>query len=219
MIHNLDVYKTVYLIRHGQSEGNIGEVFQDNESSLTERGRSQALHLARRMAKLDIELLVASPWQRARETAEAVAKAINKPIEFSDLFVERIRPSSSAGKFRSDPQAKRLEQLWNESLYTSDLRAEDGENYADVVGRADKALHFLEQKNESKIAVVTHGFFLRTIIARLLLGDALQPPAFHSLEQHMGHENAGITVLVYGKRRGILGWTLWIYNDHAHLAE
>ncbi|MDP2655923.1 MAG: histidine phosphatase family protein, partial [bacterium] len=80
--------KTVYFVRHGQSEGNVGTVFQPLNSPLTEKGREQAEYIAERAASLSFESVVSSPLTRARETAEAIAKRTKKSIEFSDLFVE-----------------------------------------------------------------------------------------------------------------------------------
>lgn len=218
-MHNAQIEKTVYLVRHGQSEGNLGHIFQGDDSPLTNLGAEQAKHIAARISKLDFDLLVSSPWMRARQTAEEIAIKTNKEIEFSDLFVERIRPSYSSGKLRSDVKAKQLEELWNTSVYAPQLRAEDGENYTDLINRSNKALNFLISKPERSIVVTTHGFFLRVIIARILLGDSLNPISFKSIEQHMGHENTGLTVLKYGTKKGEAKWWVWIYNDHAHLAE
>lgn len=215
-IHSYE--KIVYLVRHGQSEGNVGPVFQSNDTPLTEVGRTQASRIADRLNKLELEQLIASPWTRAKQTAEIVSQSTGLAIEFSDLFVERRRPTSSQGKPRSDVQAKRLEEQWRQSLYNPDIRAEDGENFADIISRADQALSYLASQDASHMAVVTHGYFLRTMVARVLLGESLSPAAFESVQNHIGHQNTGLTVLVYNLNDDP-GWSLWIFNDHAHLAD
>jgi hypothetical protein len=68
--------------------------------------------------------------------------------------------------------------------------------------------------------MVTHGYFLRTIVARVILGKALSGDAFKHFHAVASMENTGLTVLRYqvGVDQGPC-WRLWIYNDHAHLAE
>ena len=58
-----------------------------------------------------------------------------------------------------------------ESLYTRSMRVEDGENFEDLIARADRALTFLGERREASLAVVTHGFFLRTLVARAVFAD------------------------------------------------
>lgn len=211
--------KIVYFVRHGQSEGNISPVFQPLESPLTETGRKQAKRIAERISKLNFETLISSPLARARETAETLASITGKKPEYSDLFVERTKPTRVAGKSYNDEEASKLWDDWEKSLYTPGLRAEDGENFDDLIARADKALDFLKNRAEKEIAVVTHGFFLRTMIARVILGDSLGPEAFRNFHARVSMENTGLSVLKYGKTHEGPVWRLWIYNDHAHLAD
>lgn len=209
--------KTVYFVRHGQSEGNIAPVFQTLDSPLSEKGKEQAKLIAERVSKLSFETLIASPLPRTKDTAEAVAASTGKDIEYSELFVERVKPSNLGGKSYDDPEADKLWMEWEESLYTPGLRAEDGENFDDLILRADKALAFLKERPEESLVVVTHGFFLRTIVARVLLGDTLTPESFRKLQSSMEMENTGLTVLHYGERYEGTSWMVWTYNDHAHL--
>lgn len=209
--------KVVYFVRHGQSEGNIAPVFQTLDSPLSPQGKEQAKLIAERVSKLSFETLIASPLPRTKETAEAVSSVTGKEVEYSELFVERVKPTNLGGKSYDDPEADKLWQEWEESLYTSGLRVEDGENFDDLIARADKALKFLNERPEETIVVVTHGFFLRTIVARVLLGDTLMPESFRKLQSSIEMENTGLTVLKYGERYGGTSWMVWIYNDHAHL--
>ncbi len=212
-----DPEKVVYFVRHGQSEGNISPVFQTLESPLSAHGKEQAKRIAERVSKLSFEALIASPLARTKETAEAVSAATGKDIEYSELFVERVKPTRLNGKSYDDPEADKLWKSWENSLYTPGLRAEDGENFDDLISRADEALEYLYTRPEKELVVVTHGFFLRTIIARVLLGETLTPDSFRKLQSSIEMENTGLTVLKYGERYEGTSWMVWIYNDHAHL--
>lgn len=213
--------KTVYFVRHGESEGNIAAVFQSPDSPLNEKGRRQAESIADRVFRLSFDTLIASPLQRAKQTAEAISKKTGKKIEYSDLFVERIKPTYINGKPYTDKRADSLWDEWQESLYTPGMRVEDGENFDDLLTRADEALSFLAGRAEQSMVVVTHGYFLRTIISRVLLGDLLTGESFRRIQIAASMENTGITVLRYfiDAEEGLTEptWNLWIYNDHAHL--
>ncbi len=100
--------KTVYFVRHGQSEANASQGLQWPESPLTEQGRSEARAVAERAQKLPVEAIVASPYARAKETAEIIGGKIGMPVEFSELFVERVKPSSLKERPHDDPDARNI---------------------------------------------------------------------------------------------------------------
>jgi len=62
--------KTIYLVRHAESEGNAGKVNNTHETPLTEKGRAQAALIARKnhpismfFFKRYLDVKPASPWQ------------------------------------------------------------------------------------------------------------------------------------------------------------
>lgn len=212
--------KIVYFVRHGQSVDNAAPVYQSKVTPLSELGKKQAEFMAHRISNVSFDALISSPLTRAKQTAEIIAKASNNEMECSDLFVERIKPSVLNGKPHADKELKLIWQEWEESLYGSNKRVEDGENYQDIILRADNALEYLQNRKEKKLVVVTHGNFLRTIVARVLLGNYLTPDIFKRFHKTAAVENTGITVLIYRENNEKkLGWYLWIFNDHAHLAD
>jgi len=61
---------TLYLVRHGEAEGNQrGAFLGRRDVSLTNTGRSQTLELRARIRDLKIDVAYVSPLRRARETA------------------------------------------------------------------------------------------------------------------------------------------------------
>ncbi|MBI2589642.1 histidine phosphatase family protein [Candidatus Berkelbacteria bacterium] len=212
--------KVVYFVRHGQSQGNISPVFQAPDAPLSEKGGQQAKNIAQRVSKLSFEAIISSPFERAQQTAEEIAKMTGKKVEYSELFVERVKPTSIYGKSFTDGKADRTWREWNESLFTPGMRIEDGENFDDIILRADKALEYLYNRKETSMVVVTHGYFMKTIIARVLLGNLLSGEIFRNIRKMASMENTGLTVLQYrGGFEEAPAWRLWIYNDHAHLAD
>lgn len=212
--------KIVYFVRHGQSVDNAAPVFQAPNSSLSKNGRKQAMQIAKRVSTLEFDVLISSPFQRAKETTEVISKVTGRQAEFSPLFTERIKPSSIDGKSYTDKAASDLWRKWEKSLFTPGMKVEDGENYEEIVKRADKALTFLSNRPEHSIVVVTHGYFLRTIVSRILLGELLSETLHKNFQRLAWMENTGLTVIRYQDAfEEDPCWRLWIYNDHTHLAE
>ena len=210
--------KTIYFIRHGESEGNVGRMYQGPDSQLNDEGKKQAGLIAERVSKLSFETMIASPWPRAKETAEIIGATIGKKPEFSDLFTENTRPAVISGKLYGDKEADAIWRSWSETRYTPGKRVLDGENFDDLIERADKALSFLRDRKENDIVVVTHGYFLRVIVARVLLGDLITGTTLRSFIHNTITENTGLTVLKYQPGfEECPAWRLWVYNDHAHL--
>jgi len=214
----MQIEKTVYFVRHGESADNAAPVFQAPGSPLSQKGREQAEKIARRAVHLSFEGFLTSPFRRAEETAEIISRAVGKVPERSPLFVERIKPTSVNGKPHTDERASELWREWNKSLYEPGMRVEDGENFDDIIARADKALSFLRARPEKSILVVTHGYFLRTVIARVLMQELLSAEVFKKFQRMASMENTGLSALYYeGNTPEEMRWRLWIYNDHAHL--
>lgn len=210
--------KTVYFVRHGQSVDNVAPVFQSPDSPLSEKGKKQAKYVADRVSKLSFDALITSPLRRAEETARAIERVTGKTPETSDLFVERIKPTGINGKPYADEHAQTVWKEWEKSLYTSTMKVEDGENFDELTDRADRALAFLTSRPEDSLVVVTHGFFLRTIVARVLFCTHLTGEAFRQFQKSASMENTGLTVLRYQSDfEQETAWRLWVYNDHAHL--
>lgn len=211
--------KVVYFVRHGQSEGNAAPVFQAPDSPLSEKGKKQAEIIAQRIAKVPFDALIVSPLLRTRETAEAITRTTNTQPEYCDLFVERHKPMSISGKEYSDPVADETWRRWEQSLMTPGaMQIEEGENYDLIVRRADAALSYLRDRTESSIVVVTHGMFLRVLIARTVFGDLLTGQLLNEFMRKTSIENTSITAirLVDAFEEDPI-WRLWILNDHAHL--
>ncbi len=78
----------LYLVRHAHSDP--GE--PDELRPLSEKGREQARELAARLAEAGPELVLSSPLLRARETAEAIARAAGTPLRVDD----RLAPGATA---------------------------------------------------------------------------------------------------------------------------
>jgi len=216
--------KTVYFVRHGESEANVGTpVFQGEESRLTERGHEQARFIAKRCSKLPIEVVIASPAARAQDTAQYISEVTDKNIVTENLFTERKLPEELIGKPVHSPQSETLYDLWEASFFDETAKVGTGENFAELKERAGKALAFLTTRAEENILVVTHGFFLRMLVAQVIFGEAITTEEFKKVIQAIRTANTGLTLVEYepihGGAAGLPAprWLIRVWNDHAHL--
>lgn len=211
--------KTVYFVRHGEAEANVTPVFASSDSPLTEIGIHQAEKIAERISHIPFDALIVSPYVRTRQTGETIARKTGKMPEYSDLFVERHKPSSVVGKPYSDTVADRTYRAWEHTLVTAGAAPiEDGENFDMIIRRADAALAYLTQRSETTIVVVSHGMFLRTLIARVLFRELLTGDLYKEFNRKVSIENTSISAIRYADAfEEDPTWRLWILNDHAHL--
>ena len=209
--------KKVYFVRHGESERNANGMVSSNDTSLTDKGREQAVAASERCAKLPIEVILSSEMKRAKETADIISQKIGTKIEIFPFLHERRRPSGQMNRTHSDPEYLKIQADIDANFDKPGWRHSDEESFDDLKARALKILNLLEGREEENILVVAHGFILRLIIACVIMGPELTPTAGYRFIQAMRTENSGITILKYDQDRKEAPWRLWVYNDHAHL--
>lgn len=205
--------KTIYLIRHGESEINVGSTFMDDDPPpLTAKGVEQADAVAERCARLTIDTIIASTMVRAQQTAEIIGKRIGKPVELSGEFVERRKPSSLTGRSKNDVAGMAALEMLEETYRT------DTPEFRAIRERAGRALSLLENRPGRNILVVTHGFFMRTLFAYILFDMKLTPDEFGKVTRAIpSTANTHISVFRFDKTDSEAPWRIWVWNDHAHL--
>jgi broad specificity phosphatase PhoE len=214
------VMKNVYLVRHGESETNAGDIQYGPTARLTARGHRQAQFIAERCARLPVEIIVSSGFPRADQTAEYIVRKVGKPFEQSALFAERRAPTATLGKSTSDPDYVAYEDgFWNKFGDPS-WRHSDAESFEDLNARARDALAYLASRPEQNILVVGHGLFTRILAARAIFGEKLTGSECLMVMQTFRLANTGLSVFEYDPEhaRG-WKWRIAVWNDQAHLAD
>lgn len=208
----------IYLTRHGQSEGNLGHIYQGPDESLTELGHKQAAFLANRFSTINIDLLLVSPYKRAQQTAKYVSEKKGIEITTNNLLIEKNWGSALTGKSRNDASVKEtIDLLLEKEQSDPEFRLNDEERFIDIRDRAVKFLNFastLNGKNEG-VCVVSHGHFLRVVIAVIIHGKEVTAKLFRDLFATTSMHNTGITAIDFGEK----GWHIITLNDHAHLGD
>jgi phosphohistidine phosphatase len=87
----------IYIIRHGIAvDEGTPEYEQDSERPLTDKGRKKMRQIAKGLRTLGVgfDLILSSPYVRARETAEILASEfkLKKKIAFSENLIPMANP-------------------------------------------------------------------------------------------------------------------------------
>lgn len=140
--------KKLYFIRHGESVGNLQELFTGQwDVPLTDLGRRQAKTAAKSIESVGVDCIVSSPLLRARQTAEIIAAQINYPaerIKYSDLFMER-----NYGDLQQKP--------YSEAEGVDFETVPNIEPLALLLERAKQAAEYVNQIKADNVLVVGHG--------------------------------------------------------------
>lgn len=151
---------TYTIMRHGQSESNIERVINSDVAKadgLTEEGKEQVRAQVSELNAKDINLIVTSPFQRTRETAEIVRAELGlseDAVVTDDRFQELLVGDALQGKSWSDHSA--LFDSFGEQFYTTPEGVP--ENRTDVQRRVGELLYELERTHtNTNILLIGHG--------------------------------------------------------------
>ncbi len=209
--------KRFYIVRHGQTLLNAEHIKQGAEGGLSEEGEEQARRIGLFLGRFGIEAIYASPFERAKETAEIIAGYLKVPVEYSDLLRERKNPSEVLGKSTHDPETERIVNAIDLTYHNDDFRYSDEENFIDLKTRAERCLEYLASRPEDQICVVTHHAFLKMLLACMLYPDTLHASDFIKLSFFNQSDNGGTSIYEYQPWKKYLtksrGWQVLSYND------
>ena len=160
--------KTIYFVRHGQTEWNAsGRMQGQKNSDLNEVGRKQAEVHGRLLAALGIEAMYASPLDRARQTAEIVRRYVDREIRFDDRIMEWDCGDWS-GHLRARVRTRWPEQWAALVADPFHYRGPGCENYPDMIARTQPFVDELVANPASAIAVISHGLIGRVMVGMLM---------------------------------------------------
>lgn len=202
--------KTIYLIRHGQTDYNKMGVAQGSgvDTSLNELGRAQAEAFYEAYKDVNFDKIYTSSLRR---TVETVSQFIEKGIPYEQLSgLNEFSWGKKEGKpFQDEDQDHYLAvtNAWKEGDLTAAI--EGGENPLQVSERQQKALeHIMAQKEEKTILICMHGRAMRVLLCNMLNYDLSQMDTFE-------HTNTCLYKVVYSESI----FDVVIHNDTGHLCE
>lgn len=165
---------TIYVVRHGESQGNVlgskGKTFDSNMEtsvSLTEKGIGQAKKLAERFKTVRFDAIFSSDYVRAKETAEILKLKRKLAIDAKEIIRER-QFGSWAGKWhlvkhKLHEEIRSLEEKDKMSFVFEDVETEEQLYDRFNVFLREIAVAYPEKN----ILVVCHGNIMRTLLWKL----------------------------------------------------
>jgi uncharacterized phosphatase len=150
----------ILITRHGQTDWNtLGKLQGQTDIELNEVGINQAKETAKLIENEQIDLIITSPLNRARKTAELINKNINAPIiEDARLMERRYGKLEGFTKERREKlkeENPEIDFLWN---YNKNVDFKNVETMHDFCKRIYEFLNETVKKYEDKkVLLVTHG--------------------------------------------------------------
>jgi broad specificity phosphatase PhoE len=197
----------VYLVRHGQTAWNVGEIFRGRaDIPLDETGKQEA-HLAGEALKDDtLHAVYSSPLSRSMETAENIAKFHNITVTPLDAIID-ISYGEWEGLENEKVQREfpELHSLWLSEPHK--VRFPGGESLDEVRSRTMAAVDELiaEHKNENFV-LVAHRVPNKVICCALL---GLDNSHFWRIQQDTASTN------LFTHKNG--QWIITFLNDTSYL--
>lgn len=162
---------TVWFIRHGESEANIGLPTIDPALvSLTSRGRRQAEQVAQAFVLHPPSIIVVSSFLRAQQTAEPLiyrysqVPCIREPLvrEF-ELVREFTYLSLSKHKKTTRQERRPLVDAYWERLDPHHVDGEGAESFVQFIHRVSEVITWFKQSRDGFIAVFSHEQFILAV--------------------------------------------------------
>lgn len=170
-------------------------------------GERQARRLGLRLAGRDPGLVYASDLRRAVETARLALPGAEARLDprLRELHFGRYEGATTADVLHDPDYAAWQRDPWR-------LPAPGGGESLEAVGA--RMRDWAEELPSGTVTAFTHGAALRALLCHLFGWPATPQPGY-VLPFPYRHAHTGMTRL---ERRGG-GWTLHVYNDHAHLGD
>ena len=170
-LRSAEIPTFIYFVRHGETVLTPTRKFSGTgalDPELMQDGLDQAELVAKEAVKLGAEVLIASPLNRTRQTAEAIARTTGLEIIFDEAWFE-LSFGSWDGKSIEEVKEQEPDayQAWlNSTAYAPG----GGESWDQATVRIEEALEKLVAEYPGKkIIVVTHNGVIKTAV-RLAIG-------------------------------------------------
>ncbi|GAA5512184.1 putative phosphoserine phosphatase 2 [Deinococcus carri] len=198
--------RRLFLIRHARTASNVAQTLgAGHDDPLDPLGERQAQAVAAHLAALNLPAprVYASPYRRARQTAQAIADALGVPVTVL-VGVQEFHTGSWVGRPYSHLQTHHHEWLHEDGT----LGFPGGESLQGVARRFQAALEGVLEEEGTPL-VVSHGGALSSVLPFLLgtdLAEAWQTSRYQ-------HGNTAVTELVWEPD----GWVAVRVADGGHL--
>lgn len=204
--------KTIYIIRHGQTDFNKKGIVQGSgvDTDLNDTGRTQAEHFFNHYRHIPFSHIYVSALKRTHQTVEHF-KTSGIPVtimaELNEINwgqMEGALPTPES----HDIFVKTL-NLWKAGQL--DVAAAGGESPLELVSRQEKGFEkIMNHPNEDPILICMHGRAMRSFLC-LLTGTPLQ--------QMDDFEHGNVCLYILEKKSGAPNFEIVVRNSRLHLHD
>ena len=158
--------QTLLLIRHGQTTWNVEHRLPGQLPSveLNDNGRQQVLRLAEALSVLPISAIIASPLERARETAKIIAQGRDLPVQLEPDLMD-----TNVGKWAGQviEELVKNDPAWKEYVNNPTEAPEGIETFPQVQQRVVAAVERWRKQEQSGAypAFVAHSDVVKLLLA------------------------------------------------------
>ncbi|MCB9810293.1 histidine phosphatase family protein [Candidatus Nomurabacteria bacterium] len=164
----------IYLVRHGETGGNVAKRHQAEHTSITKLGREQAKQAALKIKEINPTHLLTSNLVRAVETAGIIGEVCGMVPETTGNFIELARPNHIYGRHHHSIQSLWYYALWYFGRDTGE--SDGGESYLSLRRRIRLAQKEIESyPSDARLVIVSHSVFINMFVAHLCSGRHLTP--------------------------------------------
>lgn len=192
---------TVYLVRHGETEGNRVRRYQPYNTPLSEEGRRQAQFVAERLAaEGPFVALYTSDLSRTQETAAIIAAQLGL-VPIPDPRLRELDPGDWKGSLYDEIETHfpGHREQWIASGGLERLPGAEGESTAEVRERVTAAFDEVVARHPgAQVILVSHGWALAILLAAI--HDWGHADAFREQRIRLGNTSVSV-VEVAGRRR------------------
>lgn len=213
------------LIRHAEP-AYVVDGISYTDPPLTERGREQAILLAKRVSRWSIDEIWVSGMVRAQQTAEPLVEATGIEPQVME-WLNEIRnppewdgsPADEIEEFFATSQNRSVEEMWEgapggESFRDFHKRIHSGieETFAERGITQTGDHHLWQGVDDRRVVVVAHGGTNALIIGKLL---GVEPTPWEW--DRFTHVHSGVSRLLSQPTAGYYSWSLRALSDRSHL--
>ncbi len=200
----------IFLVRHGETGGNVAHRHQAEHTPLTKRGEAQVAQAASVIKQLEPTHLLSSPLVRTIETARVIGNACDLIPELNGHFVELKRPPKLHGHHMKSFRSLAYYAEWYFGLKNPFLP--DGESYKMLRARiAEAQAHLDSYPDDARVVVVSHSVFINLFLVHMCSRRALTPlGAVRAFWRVLTMPNTKVTPIAYNKMApsGTCAWSL-----------
>ena len=171
-VSDVDTGAVLVVVRHGETSANLDGVWHGStDTPLTPRGHLQAARVAAHVAEAyaDACAIYSSDLQRARHTAEPIARALGLEIALDPGLREYDLGSWEGKTYR---ELQEHHRLWDHMREDPHYAPHGGESPLEVAERFCDSLRRIAGAHAGeRVVVVGHGGALSLAFAALLAGD------------------------------------------------